>query len=160
MIGRYKVGSVVQVRQWDDMVKEFKLDEEGNIKIKRNFYSDEPIYLYFSKEMKPICGKEITLTGIDKEYEGYFSENCGDKNFTWCDEMLENKNKDKEQSFITKIKIFDTYTHEHEEIVTELNPLEEYQVESGLDEQEGFNWRKFKLITEDLAEWIWDECLV
>lgn len=53
---RYKIGDKVRVRQWDDMAKEFGVDN-GNILING---------FYFIKEMKQYCGKtyEVYDTGL------------------------------------------------------------------------------------------------
>ena len=38
---RYKVGDKVRVRQWEDMVKEFDVDEYGRIRTKENYFLTE-----------------------------------------------------------------------------------------------------------------------
>ena len=49
-----KVGDLVRIRQWDDMLQEFGTTELGNIKCAFNFVSD----------MRYLCGTEFTITGI------------------------------------------------------------------------------------------------
>lgn len=43
----FKVGELVRIRQWDDMAKEFGVDDDGSIMC---HYS-------FAEDMKPLCGK-------------------------------------------------------------------------------------------------------
>lgn len=44
---KFKVGELVRIRQWDDMVKEFGIDECGYI----------PCVARFTEKMRPLCGK-------------------------------------------------------------------------------------------------------
>lgn len=46
---RYKVGDIVQIRQWDDMVKKFGVNYYGAIQCNN--------YCSFVGEMKKYCGK-------------------------------------------------------------------------------------------------------
>lgn len=46
---RYKVGDIVQIRQWNDMVKEFGVNYYGVIRCNN--------YCSFVGEMKKYCGK-------------------------------------------------------------------------------------------------------
>lgn len=48
----------VRIKTWEEMEKEFGLDEHGNI----------PCYCYFVPEMKQFCGNVIEVEG----YEDYF----------------------------------------------------------------------------------------
>lgn len=50
----FEVGDTVRIRDWDDMKSEFGLDCDGNIECQFSF----------TRDMKPICGIEFTITGI------------------------------------------------------------------------------------------------
>lgn len=67
---QYKVGDIVQIRQWEDMAKEFSVTDYGNIMC--------PVY-YFSRGMKKYCGKKLRILIIDKNIDGeyYFCLNDG-----------------------------------------------------------------------------------
>ena len=54
----FKVGDRVRIRSWDDMVKEYGLDWEGDI--------PTPCYFFIDK-MRILCGVEATITKIDDE---------------------------------------------------------------------------------------------
>ena len=75
---KYKVGDKVRVRKWDDMVKEFGVDGDGDI--------DCNSHTCFIKSMKGLCGKEFVVEEVEANsyYLGY---EAGDYDFT--DEMLE-----------------------------------------------------------------------
>lgn len=73
---QYKVGDVVQIRQWDDMAKEFGItDYYGSIRC--------PHY-YFTKGMKKYCGKKLRISIIGKSINGeyYFLNNGNSWYFT------------------------------------------------------------------------------
>lgn len=53
---KFKVGELVRIRQWDDMEKEFGIDEGGNISINSA--------IVFVREMKPLCGKYAEITRL------------------------------------------------------------------------------------------------
>lgn len=60
---RYKVGDIVQIRQWDDMVKEFGVNYYGVIRCNN--------YCSFVGEMKKYCGKKLridTIKNLDNTY--------------------------------------------------------------------------------------------
>lgn len=62
---RYKVGDKVRVRQWDDMVKEFDVN-------------DGDIYMNgccFIKEMKQYCGKTYEVSNTDSVHYILRTEN-------------------------------------------------------------------------------------
>lgn len=73
---KYKAGDIVRVRDWDDMEKQYGLDDGGNIHI----------YPYFTKDMKQYCGKDYKVSTVFKE--SYNFEGAEDWVFT--DEMLTN----------------------------------------------------------------------
>lgn len=50
-----QVGDIVRIREWDDMVAEFGLNDAGNIPCKFTFIQD----------MKKLCGRTFKLTKID-----------------------------------------------------------------------------------------------
>lgn len=58
---RYEVGDKVLIRDWDDMVKEFGLDSDGDIRC-------TPC---FSTKMKKFCNKIITVCEVDKDGDYY-----------------------------------------------------------------------------------------
>lgn len=50
----YKVGELVRIRQWDDMVKEFGTTGSGSVNCN----------LYFTVSMKPLCGKYAEIVSL------------------------------------------------------------------------------------------------
>ena len=57
-----QVGDAVRIRSWEDMAKEFGVDEDGNI----------PCRFSFIEEMRKMCGDEFIITGInDGKYIGH-----------------------------------------------------------------------------------------
>lgn len=52
---RYKVGDIVQIRQWDDMVKEFGVNYYGAIRCNN---------CGFVREMKKYCGQKLRIRAI------------------------------------------------------------------------------------------------
>lgn len=72
---RFKVGDKVRVREWDDMEREFDLDNEGDIDCPHSFV----------KEMKKFCGKTCEISKVADSYYR-FKEDGEFWNFT--DEML------------------------------------------------------------------------
>lgn len=51
----FKEGDIVRIREWDDMVKEFGLIGDYSI----------PCRSSFTKPMKPLCGKEFSISHIN-----------------------------------------------------------------------------------------------
>lgn len=49
---KFKVGELVRIRQWDDMLKEFRLDADGDINCR----------VPFVQSMKYLCGKYAEIT--------------------------------------------------------------------------------------------------
>lgn len=78
---KYKVGDKVRVRQWDDMAKEFGVNN-GNIPING---------CLFVKEMKQYCGRTYEVYGKSLYYYILATEN---EVLEWCftDSMLEDVN--------------------------------------------------------------------
>ena len=54
---KFKVGELVRIRQWDDMVKEFGTKATGSVNCK----------CAFSDYMKPLCGKYAEIENLDKD---------------------------------------------------------------------------------------------
>ena len=54
---KFKVGELVRIRQWDDMVKEFGVNVFGSIDCNYHFTSG----------MKPLCGKYAEITMLRKD---------------------------------------------------------------------------------------------
>lgn len=63
---RYKVGDIVQIRQWDDMVKEFGVNYYGAIRCSN--------YCSFVGEMKKYCGKKLRIDTIKNLGNTYYFE--------------------------------------------------------------------------------------
>lgn len=75
---QHKVGDWVRIRQWDDMVAEYVLDEYGNILIP----------LIFTDSMREFCGHWGRITGVyEDNYDIEFS--FASNSWSWGDEMLE-----------------------------------------------------------------------
>ena len=75
---KYKVGDKVRVRQWDDMAREFGLDEYGDIAMS----------YFFSKEMEKYCGKEVEISSIFEAPDGFYLIK-GDTINAFSDDMFE-----------------------------------------------------------------------
>ena len=74
---KYKVGDKVRVRKWDDMEKEFGLDN-GDIAIP---------HCYFTFGMKKHCNYVVTISEETERGKYHIKEdNAG---WFWCDEMFE-----------------------------------------------------------------------
>lgn len=77
-----RIGDIVRIREWDDMANEFEIDDDGDLRIATD--------LYFTKPMKKLCGKVLTVSNMYKgDNDGIcylFSEKI-----SWyvCSEMLE-----------------------------------------------------------------------
>ena len=71
---KFKVGELVRIRQWDDMVKEFGTNGYGSVDCN---YS-------FTDAMKPLCGKYAEIVRLDKDGRvGLKLFNCDDLNTNW-----------------------------------------------------------------------------
>lgn len=73
---KFKVGELVRIRQWDDMVEEFGVDSAGDVV--GNCVS-------FVTSMKPLCGKyaeivSIAENGVEVKLKLF---NCGGLNTSW-----------------------------------------------------------------------------
>jgi hypothetical protein len=76
---RYKVGDIVQIRQWDDMVKEFGVNYYGAIRCNN---------CGFVREMKKYCGQKLRIRAIQKFDDIYYYLNTADT-WTFTSEMFE-----------------------------------------------------------------------
>jgi len=75
----YKVGDTVTIRQWNDMKKEFGLNDGGGIKISN--------ILNFAKEMNKYCGKSLKIKAINNND---FKLNLGSgQTLNFSEEMFE-----------------------------------------------------------------------
>lgn len=87
-----KIGDILRIRQWDDMLSEFSLTMRGSIKGKNNV---------FSENMRYLCGQTFTVssitTSLTPDCLNYHSiegleytrdDECGHEWFI-CDWMLE-----------------------------------------------------------------------
>ena len=74
---KYKVGDKVRVRKWDDMEKEFGLDN-GDIAIP---------HCYFTFGMKKHCNYVVTISEETERGKYHIKEDNAD--WFWCDEMFE-----------------------------------------------------------------------
>ena len=70
---QYKIGDVVQIRQWDDMTKEFGVTDYGTI-ICGN--------CGFPLEMKKYCGKRLIIVAISYSTNNYYYLNGAPWAFT------------------------------------------------------------------------------
>lgn len=75
---QYKIGDIVQIRQWDDMAEEFGTTIHGSI-VCRTWY--------FVKEMKKYCGKKLRIIDIRNFNDAYYL-NTGNY-WTFTSEMFE-----------------------------------------------------------------------
>ena len=71
---KFKVGELVRIRQWDDMVKEFGVDSVGDID------SCAP----FVTSMKPLCGKYAEIVRLNGSLVELKFFNCGGLDKSWC----------------------------------------------------------------------------
>lgn len=70
---KFKVGELVRIRQWDDMVKEFGTIGSGSVACN----------LCFSEGMKPLCGKYAEIVSLDDSRVKLKFFNCGGLNTSW-----------------------------------------------------------------------------
>ena len=70
---KFKVGELVRIRQWDDMVKEFGTKATGSVNCK----------CAFSDCMKPLCGKYAEIENLDNGCVELKFFNCDDLDTSW-----------------------------------------------------------------------------
>ena len=75
-MSKFKVGDKVMVRYWDDMVREYGLDGDGDINV----------YPYFVKDMKKYCGQISKIEEID--FNGNIRLEIYGGGWWFSDEML------------------------------------------------------------------------
>ena len=69
----FKVGELVRIRQWNDMVKEFGTDSFGSVACR----------YFFNKRMKPLCGKYAEIVSLNGSLVELKFFNCGGLNTSW-----------------------------------------------------------------------------
>ena len=84
----YKVGDRVRIKTWEKMAQEFGVDEDGDIRTSNT--------LYFNKSMKQYCEKIYVIKNANY-YNGYYYYRLeGINNYTFNDDMIEQKELTKE----------------------------------------------------------------
>ena len=77
------VGDKVRIREWDDMVAEFGLEEDNEIPCRATFIED----------MREYCGREYTIDGIYGEDSDSclvtFAEPDAPSGYTWSSDMIQ-----------------------------------------------------------------------
>ena len=85
---KYKVGDKVRVRSWEDMRKEFGVQCDGSIPVRKGVQYDDSIPVRkdvgFISAMKPLCGKELVISSV---LSGCYKVKGQD--WYWVDEMFE-----------------------------------------------------------------------
>lgn len=78
---KFKVGELVRIRQWDDMEKEFGVNDLGDI----------DICVGFVTSMKPLCGKYAEIVRLNGSLVELKFFNCGglDTNWLYSTDMIE-----------------------------------------------------------------------
>ena len=68
----YQIGDRVTIRQWDDMIAEFGLNEFGEIKVPK----------FFTKYMKKYCGQTLPIVRINRftppTFDSYYLGNISE----------------------------------------------------------------------------------
>lgn len=72
---KFKVGELVRIRQWDDMEKEFGVDDDGSIMC----------HCCFTDGMRPLCGKYAEIVSLTENGARVTLKffNCGGLNTSW-----------------------------------------------------------------------------
>lgn len=83
----YKVGDRVRIKTWEKMAQEFGVDEDGDIRTSNTFY--------FNKSMKQYCEKIYVIKNANY-YNGYYYRLEGIDDYTFNDDMIEQKELTKE----------------------------------------------------------------
>ena len=78
----YKVGDRVRIKTWEKMAQEFGVDEDGDIRTSNTFY--------FNKSMKQYCEKIYVIKNANY-YNGYYYRLEGIDDYTFNDDMIEQK---------------------------------------------------------------------
>lgn len=115
MKNKFKVGDRVRIRQWDDMVKEFGLTDNGHIPFTKTCGTT------FVDGMKHLCGRTATITSINYDIEEVdldFDDKSGDTNWYFFLGAIEGEKTMDKQERIKELK------KQIEEIKAEINELE------------------------------------
>ena len=111
---KYKVGDKARVKKWEDLKSQYKVDEYGEINVG----------VYFTKEMKEFCGKELVIG-----YVGTGAYSCHGSYSLWQDWMFEDvETKTIRIDEKQEIKI----VRNHESVIlqlTELNSIKTRQLD-------------------------------
>ena len=79
---KFKVGELVRIRQWDDMVKEFGTRDTGSVNCK----------CYFTEGMKPLCGKYAEIKDLRVDgivFLHFFNCEKEEKCWSYSTDMIE-----------------------------------------------------------------------
>lgn len=79
---KFKVGELVRIKQWDDMVKEFGTKDTGSVNCK----------CYFTVAMKPLCGKYAEIKDLrvdDIVFLRFFNCENEEKCWSYSTDMIE-----------------------------------------------------------------------
>jgi hypothetical protein len=115
MKNKFKVGDRVRIRQWDDMVREFGLTDDGHIPFTKTCSTT------FVADMKHLCGRTATITSVNYDTEEVdldFDDNSGDTNWYFYLGAIEGEKSMDKQERIKELK------KQIEEINAEINELE------------------------------------
>lgn len=115
MKNKFKVGDRVRIRQWDDMVKEFGLTDDGYIPFTKTCDTT------FTNYMKHLCGRTATITSINyktEEVDLDFDDKSGDTNWCFFLGAIEGEKAINKQERIEELK------KQIEKINAEINELE------------------------------------
>ena len=118
MKNKFKVGDRVKIRQWDDMVKEFGLTDDGYIPFTKT------CDITFTNYMKHLCGRTATITSINYKTEKVdlnFDDKSGDTCWLFylgAIEAIEGEKSMDKQERIKELK------KQIEEINAKINELE------------------------------------
>lgn len=77
---KFKLGDVVKVRSWKDMVCEFGKNGNGDI----------PCHCDFVTSMEKYCGEFLIIRNVFSNYYFMMDMDNIDVGFSWSDDMLEN----------------------------------------------------------------------
>lgn len=115
---KYKVGDKVRIRQWEDMAKEFPVDDDGDILV-RNDCS-------FVKQMRHLCGEEYSITSIES---GFYKLNANEDFWSFTDEMFEDTHSYTSRIEIEKIRKISEHYSKRNQLEKSLEELQELRSE-------------------------------
>ena len=79
---KFRIGELVRIRQWDDMVKEFGTRAKGSVDCK----------CHFTTEMKPLCGKYAEIKDLRVDgivFLRFFNCDGSVENWNYSTDMIE-----------------------------------------------------------------------